>query len=343
MTAEPIPTRRAPTGAVVTFVVAALLYAATMANVGGLHNTDAAGRGLAQAFGAMFGIGLWLALAVLLLIAFVNGRMPRWAGALMVVLHPLAGIACVAATNLYTTEGGWPLAVPAALPPLVAIYALAMRVRALAAPATSVSAGVAAAILLVSVVPLGSAFMQSHPSAAQQAKVRADAEAQQAALDREERDTHEAELAAFNKLNPDSSLRDYLDYLASGGAHSREALSGARLVKTRQSDAAALLRQGRIRDLSDLKGFDLAATPDLCAAYDFGLRVEATKVERGRGAWLTAAMDLERQLPNIKWLTGAGCDLDRSLTLLETNVRTVSDSERLNKFADTLHSFRKAP
>jgi len=47
-------------------------------------------------------------------------------------------------------------------------------------------------------------------------------------------------------------------------------------------------------------------------------------------------------LPNIQWLTGAGCNLDAALTALEANVRKVSDSERLEKFAATLASFRKA-
>ena len=58
---------------------------------------------------------------------------------------------------------------------------------------------------------------------------------------------------------------------------------------------------------------DLAPSAELCVAYDAALYGEAMKVERGRGAYLSLAMDLERQLPNIQWLTGAGCNLDEAL------------------------------
>ncbi|MGN6571285.1 MAG: hypothetical protein ACTHLO_07710 [Pseudolabrys sp.] len=334
---------RAPVGAIVVFMFAALLYIATITNVSDVHGSDAAGRGMASAFAAIFGVALWLSLAVLLAIAAIKGRMPFWAGASMLVLHPLGGIACFAAAGLYAAQGGYWLLVPGLLPPLVAFYALAMRVPAFTLPLTPVSAVVVSVALLMSLAPLTMHFVGTHPSEAQQAKARADAEAEQAARDQAEREAREQELAAFKRLGPDSSLRDYLTYLTSGDPRFREAPAGARLVKTRQTDAVALLRQGHIGDMPDLRSLDLAATPDLCAAYDFGLRVEAMKVQRGRGAWLTAAMNLEWQLPNIKWLAGAGCDLDPSLTLLEKNVREVSDSERLNKFADTLHGFRKAP
>ena len=333
---------RAPVGAVLTFIAAAILYAAMMASMSDLHDSDAAGRGMAAAFGAMFGIALWLAIAVLLLIAFINGRMPRWAAASMLILHPLAGVAAIAAANLHAAQGGWPIYVAAILPPLVGIYALAMRVP-VALPVKLISVAVAGLVLLLSLTPLTISFVAQHPSEAQQAKIRADEQAQQDARDREDRQARENELAAFKRLNPDSSLRDYLTYLAGGDAHYREALAGARLVKSRQTDAVTLLRQGHIAELQDLLNLDLASTAELCAAYDFALRVEAMKVQRGRGAWLTAAMDLEWQLPNITWLAGAGCNLDPSLTLLETNVRAVSDSPRLDKFADKLHSFRRTP
>ena len=343
MTATIEPKARAPIGAIVVFIVASLLYMATMASVSDLHESDAAGRGLASAFGAILGVVLWLALAVLLVISAINGRMPRWAAASLLVLYPLGGIASFAAAGLYGAHGGWWLLVPSLLPPLVGLYALAMRLPALGFPATLISAVVLGIVLLLSLAPLTMHFVETHPSEAQHAKVRADAAAEQDARERAERDRQEREIAKFKALGPDSSLRDYLDYLAPGDTHYREALAGARLVKTRQTDAVALLRQSRIGDLPDLRDLDLAASPDLCGAYDFGLRVAAMKVERGRGAWLTAAMDLERQLPNVKWLTSAGCDLDPSLTLLEKNVRAVSDSPRLDTFADTLHGFRKAP
>ena len=48
------------------------------------------------------------------------------------------------------------------------------------------------------------------------------------------------------------------------------------------------------------------------------------------------AIDLELQIPNMKWLLANGCDLGQPLGLLETNVRAVEDSDRMTKFADRL-------
>ncbi len=59
-----------------------------------------------------------------------------------------------------------------------------------------------------------------------------------------------------------------------------------------------------------------------------------------RSDYLTAAIDLESQLPNLQWLVGEGCDLKAPLALLEKNLRAVADSARITKFADTLQQLR---
>jgi hypothetical protein len=329
-------------GTVIVFIIAAFLYVGVMASVGDLQRSDAAGRGLAIGYGAVFGLGLWLALAILVLLAYVGGAMPRWVAAAMAVLLPLAGIATVFAAALYAETGGWPILVPALLPPIVALYALALRIPAFAAPA-QVNTIAVGAVLVLSVVPLAVSYGRSHPGADELARRQAAAQAAQVAREQEERDARTREIAAFKALDPDSSLRDYLDYLAPGDSRFKEAVAGARLVKSRQTDAVALLREGKLLHLQELWRLDLAPTAELCGAYAIALGAEAMKVERGRGAYLALAMDLERQLPNIRWLAGAACDLDAALTTLETNLRAVSDSERLSKFADTVRSYRKAP
>ena len=55
-----------------------------------------------------------------------------------------------------------------------------------------------------------------------------------------------------------------------------------------------------------------------------------------------AAIDLELQLTNIKWLVANRCDLGQPLGLLETNLRAVADSDRITQFADKLAALRPA-
>jgi hypothetical protein len=60
----------------------------------------------------------------------------------------------------------------------------------------------------------------------------------------------------------------------------------------------------------------------------------------GRQLEAEPAIDLERQLPNIRWLVGKSCDLGAPLGLLESNVRAVADSDRMTQFADKLAALR---
>ena len=113
-------------------------------------------------------------------------------------------------------------------------------------------------------------------------------------------------------------------------------LSGIQKVKTRQSDAVALLEQWHLAELGELWQFNVLPTRDLCAAYGTALTTAANRVTRARSDYLSAAMDLEWQLPNIKWLVSAKCDLSGPLERAETNVRTVADSDRMTNFAHTL-------
>ena len=58
--------------------------------------------------------------------------------------------------------------------------------------------------------------------------------------------------------------------------------------------------------------------------------------------YIGIAIDLERQLPNIKWLAGAHCDIGEAVAFAgDAAVRAVSDSSRLVAFADTLASMRQ--
>lgn len=331
-----------PYGAVILVAIALLLYAGFLANILGSRGTDAAGRGMAIGFAAIIGIVLWIVLAGLFAVAYVNGRLPGWAVAAAVVVLPLSAIAAAAATGLAEERGGWLMAAPIVLPLLLMLYGLWGRLGGLhetfTVAITSIVLG--GAIVVLTAVPLAVAAIEIMPDPARDA-ARAEQERQRVEeMRRQEQQARAAVEAKFNRLGPDSSLHDYLEYLPPGDTRSAAALAGARLVKSRAADAAALLKEGKIDELPDLWRLDIDPAA-VCEAYGAALQVAAARVDRTRTSYIGAAIALERQLPNIKWLVEARCDIGEAIAALETRVRAVSDSPRLIGFADTLASMRQ--
>jgi hypothetical protein len=340
--------RQSLTATIVMFLLfglACFLYLVLLASTYDAHTSDAAGRGLAAAYAALFGGGLWIVLAIMLALGAARGAMPGWAAAAAVVLLPLSGLAAIEAAGLTDGSRGWSFWLVALAPPLIAFYALWAKLLVLhrALPPTPTSAVIWGTILLLTIVPLTRAAVNSLPNAERDAKIAEEYKAFQDKMEREQREANEREWAKFAALNSDSPLRGYVEYLAPGDSRFREAVAGARQVKSRQGDAAALLKDGRILALQEMWRLDLAATPELCGAYGAALRAEAFKINKTRSDYIGVAMDLERQMPNIKWPAGARCDLGPALTLLETNVRAVSDSPRMDQFADSVAALKPPP
>jgi hypothetical protein len=332
---------RAPVGVIVLLVLAALLYAAMLGCLAEAPNGDAFGKAIVQLYAAFLGGVLWLVLAGLLLIAVARGRMPLWATLAMVVLWPLSAVAVFMAGDAYSRGDASAIWVPVFLPPLFALYALWARLPVLHATfrAGTTSAVFAGAIAVLAVTPIVTATRAALPDPARDARLAEAgrvqeermAQEQQAALDRQE--------AQFASLGPDSALADYLVYLSSM-AYGERALAGIRQVKNRQADATLLLQQGHIAKLRELSHFEVAPTAELCQAYGAALGGAAGTVTKARSDYLIAAIDLEGQLPNIRWVVANRCDLGEPLGLLETNVRAVADSDRMTRFADTLAALR---
>jgi hypothetical protein len=334
-----------PFGTIFLVVLAGFLYALMLANLVDSSGTDAAGRGLDMAFAALVGAVLWGVLAVLLVVAAVKGWMPVAARIAAGFLLPLSAVAAFVSIDLDGGMDDWLILVPVLLPPLIVLYALWTRLPAMQAkmPMVLTNAIFGGAILVVALAPLVVAVLDSLPNPARDARLAALENARQEKERQEEEAQRRREAARFARLNPESSLRDYLEYLPGGDSRSQQALQGARLVKTRQADAAVLLRDGEIGALTDLWRLDLEPTAPLCAAYGAALDREAAKINRTTGSdYLSVAMDLERQLPNIRWLVGARCDLGGSLGRLVVRIRDVSDSERMEQFAATLAVLRQS-
>jgi hypothetical protein len=334
---------RVPVGTIVLLVLAALLYAALLGCLAEAPNADAFGKAIVQLYAAFLAGVLWLVLAALLLTAVARGRMPLWATLAMVVLWPLSAVAIFMASDAYSRGDPSAIWVPVFLPPLFALYALWARLPALHATfrAGTTSAVFAGAIAVLVVTPMVAATRAALPDPARDARLAAAGKAQeeqmargrQAGLDRQE--------AQFASLGPDSALADYLVYLSSM-AYGERALAGIRQVKSRQANATLLLQQGHIADLRELSHFDVAPTAELCQAYGAALGGAAGTVTKARSDYLIAAIDLELQLPNMKWLIANHCDLGSPLGLLETNVRAVADSDRMTQFADKVAALRRA-
>jgi hypothetical protein len=333
---------KAPIGTFVLLGIAGLLYLGMMGSLSGLNATDAMGRGLALGFGAIFGVALWLVLAALLLVAAINGRMPAQDKIGAAILLPLSAIAASVAIDLYGNRAEWAFAVPLLLPPLIMAYVLSARVPTLLAglPPLPVTALLGGLVTILTLAPLFVSLMALLPNSARDAQQAAVEKAREEKLREEEKIALQREAEVFARLGPNSRLSAYLQYLPGGDSRSHEALEGARLVKTRQTDAVELLKAGRLAALTDLFRLDLQVTPDLCKAYDEALEQAAGQISKTRSDSLSQAINLEQQIPNIGWLVSGGCNLDASLTLLADHVRSVSDSQRMDKFAARLDGYR---
>src|SRR6185503_8693196 len=118
-----------------------------------------------------------------------------------------------------------------------------------------------------------------------------------------------------------------LPYLHDRG-FAEQALTAVQKLKSRQADAVALLERRPIGELAELWQFNLLATREVCEAYGNAFLAAANQITRTRGDYLSVAMDLEWQLPNLRWLVRSKCDLSGPLDRAETNIKAVADSDR---------------
>jgi len=333
---------RVPYGTIVLLLFAAFLYVGMTANLTGLRGTDAAGRGMALGFAVVIGSLLWLVLTGLFVLAWFNGRLPPWAAVAVVVLLPLSGIAAAVATAYADERGRWLMAAPFLLPPLLALYALWARLPAAhgVLPPVPTSAVLGGAILLLTVVPLVIGWIETLPNPERDALHAEQQRRYEEDMAQRGREAAEAEEARFAALGPGSPLADWLDFLVPGSASFERALQGARRVTSRDRDAAALLREGRLLELETLWQLDLDPAA-ICEAYAGALGAQAAKIDRTREAYVTPALEIEHQLGNMKWLVHAGCTLDRALAELEARIRAIADNDRLTGIADAVAALRQ--
>jgi len=151
--------RSAPIGALLLLVVACGFYVAMLVSAATpLGSGEAA---MSDAFASFFlTVGLWVALALLLVNGGLMGEMPRWSAILAVFVVPLSGVAAFTAIDMCSRHMRWAIFFPAALPLLIASYAIWARLPRLRALLPSPATGVIAwgLILALSIAPLILAF-----------------------------------------------------------------------------------------------------------------------------------------------------------------------------------------
>jgi hypothetical protein len=309
----------------IVLILALLAYALSLAAITSMHSSDAAGNGLAQAWAVFVSLGLWVLLGILVLTA-------RWKLVTLVLFGACAAanIAAVALLmdNFYRAR--WPLVVPAASPLL--IIALAMW-----PPAAPTALWTALAAL--SLVPWPAHLYRSRYGTRDRAQAAAAWKAGEPQRIEQERLQN---IAAFDKLNDDSPLSDWLAFTNS---ELRErAWERIRRLKRRQQDAETMMRQRMDYIVRDLPELDLEPTPVICEGSRRCLRelvrdMRPSPNNRGR-IYFTDAARIQEYKGGIEWIARHGCPLNDELAELETVLGEYQDTPERAKFLAFVRSLR---
>jgi hypothetical protein len=144
-----------PYGLFALMALAAVLYVLMLINaLTPMGSGDAAFSDAYEAF--LIIVGLWIVLAVMLIVGGLMGSMPHWAGWIAVLLLPLSGVAAFAAIDMCSRNMRGAVVFPAALALIIAFYAYWARATHLQErmPAQRVSGLTWGAVFFLSVFAL---------------------------------------------------------------------------------------------------------------------------------------------------------------------------------------------
>lgn len=313
-------TRKATSGALVTAIILAVVilavWLALVSTLSDLGDSDPAGNGLEQAFAGFEIILLWILLAILLIVAGVQGPM-QWQGiAAAVVLLPASGIAAAVSLWLLADRASppflWPIMVPSVVPMLVVAFGfwtLLPRLRALvAAPVALGSVWGITLLLCAAIWPLS---------------VVRDRAVQ---LDRQAQAKWAAEFAA---LPPDAALWQWTPFLQTrDDTRVDDVLRRIGKLDRRQVDAEFMLDRGDF-PLRYLGFMNLEPTPTVCdrARALLRRRVQPLILRiQGSRPYADVAEAVEGALGAMRWLTDRGCACNAEARAWETMATGYSDT-----------------
>jgi hypothetical protein len=147
--------RPVPFGTILLLALAGALYIAMLATTSFSSGGGDAAFGQAMA-SLTITIGLWIVLAILVVVGGILGEMPRSAAIAAVFLLPLSGVATFVAIDMCSRHIKWAILFPAILPLLIALAAVWARIPPFRAAVSirRMSLSLWSLVLLLSVVAL---------------------------------------------------------------------------------------------------------------------------------------------------------------------------------------------
>jgi hypothetical protein len=324
------------------FLLTIAMYIATVAIASDLHGSDAAGNGMAQGFGLIAAIALWVFLGALVVLAGVRGTASSWVN----ICGPVAGIAAAAsvfagfnllADNFYRAK--WPM-VAVAIPPLLILALVAWQLsgalrNVLPAPAFPIALFTCVAILAV--LPWPSTIYRS-------TNRWRDLEAYAAAAPQREQEQKDLERAKLRSLTPESPLREWLEFTGDPDLRA-EAFAGIRKSPRRQADAEEMFRTGFNYLLMYLPELDLQLTKPVCEGSKRCLQEIVRDMRRNPNdhgpIYFHDALRIWEYRAGFAWLVKHGCNCDPEIDQLDEVAHQYQDTPERRKFLDFLVGLRQ--
>jgi hypothetical protein len=169
-------------------------------------------------------------------------------------------------------------------------------------------------------------------------------ESQRESAQQAEQDSTNAALAeSFQRLTPESPLREWLVVAAATPELRERVLAGARTLPGRQAQAESMRGDDQAMLMSELRNLGLAATPELCDTANDFLAAHAESF-RDRAATTSRyeieGASIERYLFATHWLASNGCNVSRAIDVTESVVRLFPADPAREQFLARLASLR---
>src|SRR3954447_20131519 len=312
-----MPTPKASSGALAGGIVLSgivgvlwLLNLATLANLG---NSDAAGNAIGEAYAAIQIIALWSLLTIMTIIASVKGVAPKPALAAALVIVPASGFVAMAAADLlaraHLSPHLWPLAIPAAIPPLVVTWcflALHGRTRLTGMVLGALPVVVLAVCLLIQPLSL----MRRAVDQVETARLQ----------------KYDADLA---RVPVGAAMWEWTPFLDTRDDTKRaKVLDSIRGLEQRQAQAEQMLDRGDF-PVGYLGFFDLDPTPALCDKARNLLRKQAAPLvlnAPNSKPYSDVAVQVSDAVAGMNWLVGYDCSCDAESTAWEAMAKGYRDT-----------------
>jgi lipoprotein NlpI len=335
MSGTPGPTRQSPVTAIILTLVAGFLYLFVLMNTIALPGLESIDKGLAAIYAFVGIVLLWLVLAALLLVGAAKGNMPLWAGAIGFVAHPMSAAAAITSLIVLSDHSdapSWYITFVALPPPLLALYALWAHFPRLHAilPPTPTSATVLGILLVMSFGQLAYTFERDRERTVQAARESKEADALYA---EEQEAKRQANLARFQRLNADSPLSDWQEFIGKGNDLEKQAVAIVRTMPRRQADAEAMLRVGEPFPMYHVSELDLAVTPAFCTGAGDYLTKNAENHHPSSPdqRYVFASEHFDPWLPTMAWLISKDCNLDAAVAAMQKAVRAYPEAPERDK------------